>query len=62
MKKILLVALFALCNVAFVNAKAVNIPIHTSCGDVYVVCEIGDTVTAADIAEFAKRIELVFCG
>lgn len=62
MKKILLVSLFALCNVAFVNADAVCITIVTSCGYVHVVNEIGDNVTEEQWEAYKAYIEWVYCG
>lgn len=62
MKKIVLSALFALCNVALVNADAVCTTIVTSCGYVHAVTEIGDNVTEEQWEAYVAYIEWVYCG
>lgn len=61
MKKIIATALFAMVCLAS-NAKRVDITVHTSCGISYKITEIGDTVTAQDLAAYARELEKTFCG
>ena len=44
------------------NAQRVDITVHTSCGIDYKITEIGDTVTAQDIVNYARELEKTFCG
>ncbi len=61
MKKIIATALFAMvCLVS--NAKRVDITVYTSCGISVPIHEIGDTVTAQDIVNYARELEKTFCG
>lgn len=61
MKKIIATALFAMVCLAS-NAKRVDITVHTSCGISYKITEIGDTVTAQDLAAYARTLDWIFCG
>lgn len=61
MKKIIATALFAMVCLAS-NAQRVDITVHTSCGIDYKITEIGDTVTAQDIVNYARELEKTFCG
>ena len=61
MKKIIATALFAMVCLAS-NAKRVDITIYTSCGISIPIHEIGDTVTAQDIADYARKLDETFCG
>lgn len=61
MKKIIATALFATVCLAS-NAKRVDITIETSCGVSYKIEEIGDNVTAQDIANYAQKLDEIFCG
>ena len=44
------------------NAKRVDITVYTSCGINVPIHEIGDTVTAQDIANYARKLDEIFCG
>ena len=44
------------------NAKRVDITVYTSCGVSYKIEEIGDNVTAQDIANYAQKLDEIFCG
>jgi len=44
------------------NAKKVDIIVHTSCGVSYKITEIGDTVTAKNLADYARKLDETFCG
>ena len=61
MKKFIATALFAMVCLAS-NAKRVDITVHTSCGVSYKITEIGDTVTAKDLADYARKLDENFCG
>ena len=61
MKKIIATALFAMVCLAS-NAQRVDITVHTSCWIDYKITEIGDTVTAQDIVNYARELEKTFCG
>jgi hypothetical protein len=61
MKKFIATVLFAMVCLAS-NAKIVDITVHTSCGVSYKITEIGDTVTAKDLADYARKLDEIFCG
>ena len=61
MKKNIATALFAMVCLAS-NVKRVDITVYTSCGISVPIHEIGDTVTAQDIANYARKLDEIFCG
>ena len=62
-KKVLMsAALMLLLGGVSANAKAVDIDIKTSCGEVHHISEIGDNVSTEQLAEYAEYIDWVYCG
>lgn len=61
MKKLLFVALFASFGLVS-NARPVNMTITTSCGETYVIHEVGDPLPSKVLSEYLDYMEMVYCG